>query len=353
MAMALARFADDVDPGESLAPKPSSGNGTTAARMAAALAKTEAAIPPPSSRAAGGGVAVLPPAPRVAAALPAVPDEPPRRVRWPARSDDDFRPPRDRSGALLVVGLAAIAGVVATTLYVSSRRDEHASSRAPAPAERGATVSATEPPVATPPSAALTAPPADQPAAAGPVTAHELDRSSSSAAQPRSEVVSMPPRPASGPVAARVPATPPDSPGTSTSGTSVPAPGPESPLPTTDTAVAPDEEVSIRLRITPRSATVTIGEKPVSGRRVALQRSTQAVPVRVQAPGYVPRTVQLIPDQDQDLAVELVKAAPSQPPPEKPPSSDTEAPADHDSPAEEPTPKQPEPDHAPEDGDDG
>ena len=103
-----------------------------------------------------------------------------------------------------------------------------------------------------------------------------------------------------------------------------------------DAADRPADEVSIRLRITPPSAAVTIDEKPAIGSRVSLERGTRAI---------------------QTLSVELEKAEPSEPPADEPPSPDGESPADPDGPArprgKEPAHEGPDPDRAPDEGDQG
>jgi hypothetical protein len=109
--------------------------------------------------------------------------------------------------------------------------------------------------------------------------------------------------------------------------------------------------VTIRLRVSPRSATVTVDERPVSGRRIELERSTRAVPVRVKAAGYLPEMVLVVPDRDQEVSIQLDKAEPAEPPVSNAPAGEPKEPADPRPPSDDGADRAPPEEAAPGEGD--
>jgi serine/threonine-protein kinase len=66
------------------------------------------------------------------------------------------------------------------------------------------------------------------------------------------------------------------------------------------------DEVTIEFTVVPASATVHDNGEPIEGKTRALPRSDLPVQVRIEADGYLDRTIDLIPNRDKEIPIELV-----------------------------------------------
>jgi serine/threonine-protein kinase len=66
------------------------------------------------------------------------------------------------------------------------------------------------------------------------------------------------------------------------------------------------DEVTIEFTVVPASATVLVNGEPIEGKTKALPRSDLPVQVRIEADGYLDRTIDLIPNRDKEIPIELV-----------------------------------------------
>ena len=78
---------------------------------------------------------------------------------------------------------------------------------------------------------------------------------------------------------------------------------------TADAAPAKPDEVTIDLVIVPSTATVYADDQPLEEKKLTLPRGDTPVKVRIEAEGYVTRTLDLIPNRDRELAVELLRGS--------------------------------------------
>jgi serine/threonine protein kinase len=81
-----------------------------------------------------------------------------------------------------------------------------------------------------------------------------------------------------------------------------------------DAAVEESDDVTIDFAVLPESATVTVDGKLVEDRQLILTRGIAPVRIMIEAPDHEGRTLDVVPDQDQTIAVELVRAPESEPP---------------------------------------
>ena len=73
-----------------------------------------------------------------------------------------------------------------------------------------------------------------------------------------------------------------------------------------DAAPVKPNEVMIDFMIVPGSATVYVDGEPIEGKQRGFPRSETPVQVRIEAAGYLDRTIDLIPDRDKSIPIELV-----------------------------------------------
>ena len=68
------------------------------------------------------------------------------------------------------------------------------------------------------------------------------------------------------------------------------------------------EEVTIWLNIRPNSAAVTWDGKAISFRPIVVEKGTDPVKVGFDAPGYEPKTIKVVPDEEKTIRVRLKRA---------------------------------------------
>jgi hypothetical protein len=119
------------------------------------------------------------------------------------------------------------------------------------------------------------------------------------------------------------------------------SPADAAPLPAApaDAAPAKADEVTIDFVIVPSTATVYADDQPLPDRRLTVPRGDTPVKIRIEADNFATRTLDLIPNRDREVAVELVERS-SRPeelksrPPKKPRRSDDEDDPNAPSPAD-------------------
>ncbi len=99
---------------------------------------------------------------------------------------------------------------------------------------------------------------------------------------------------------------------------------------------AADGKVSIEFLIVPPSARVTIDGKPLRGKRMEVKRGKKGMKVRIEASGYEAQTLTVVPNEDREVLVQLLRepeeepAPPPDPQPDPPPKEEPENPAPSD-----------------------
>ena len=78
------------------------------------------------------------------------------------------------------------------------------------------------------------------------------------------------------------------------------------PQPAADAAPVKADEVMIDFMIVPATATVYVDDEPIEGKSKTFPRSDVPVKVRIEADGYLDRTIDLIPDREKSIPIELV-----------------------------------------------
>ena len=73
-----------------------------------------------------------------------------------------------------------------------------------------------------------------------------------------------------------------------------------------DAAPGKADEVTIEFTVIPATATVHVAGEPIEGKTKAMPRSDLPVQVRIEADGYLDRTIDLIPNRDKEIPIELV-----------------------------------------------
>jgi len=81
------------------------------------------------------------------------------------------------------------------------------------------------------------------------------------------------------------------------------------PVAPADAAPAAPDQVTIDFMIIPSTATVYVGGEPIDGKQHAFPRGETPVQVKIEATGYLDRTIDLIPDRDKGIPIELVPKA--------------------------------------------
>jgi hypothetical protein len=107
-----------------------------------------------------------------------------------------------------------------------------------------------------------------------------------------------------------------------------------------DTSAEESDNVTIDFAVLPESATVTVDGRLVEDRQLILTRGIAPIRIVIEAADHEGRTLDVVPDQDQTIAIELVRAPVSEPPrpprpaaePARPPRPE---PSERPSPAEE------------------
>jgi len=73
-----------------------------------------------------------------------------------------------------------------------------------------------------------------------------------------------------------------------------------------DAAPIKPDEVTIDFMIIPSSAVVYVDGEPIEGKQRSFPRGETPVQVKIEAPGFLERTIDLIPDRDKGIPIELV-----------------------------------------------
>ncbi len=73
-----------------------------------------------------------------------------------------------------------------------------------------------------------------------------------------------------------------------------------------DAAPVKPDEVTIDFMVIPSTATLSVGDQPIEGKQQSFPRGDTPVQVRIEAAGYLDRTIDLIPDRDKGISIELV-----------------------------------------------
>ena len=81
------------------------------------------------------------------------------------------------------------------------------------------------------------------------------------------------------------------------------APAPVAPA---DAAPVVPDQVTIDFMIIPSTATVYVDGEPIDGKQHSFPRGETPVQVKIEASGYLDRTIDLIPDRDKGIPIELV-----------------------------------------------
>jgi serine/threonine-protein kinase len=116
------------------------------------------------------------------------------------------------------------------------------------------------------------------------------------------------------------------------------------PIPVVESAAPPKADspdpntVGLQIEVQPVTARVRINDRQVSPPSVRVPRATDPLSIVVDAEGYLPKTIELVPDGDQRLVVHLVStAAPTLADPPRPPPAFRPRPvSDHPTPVQRP-----------------
>jgi tRNA A-37 threonylcarbamoyl transferase component Bud32 len=75
---------------------------------------------------------------------------------------------------------------------------------------------------------------------------------------------------------------------------------------TADAAAGKADEVTIDFMIIPSDATVYVDGEPIESKQRSFPRSDTAVQIKIEATGYLDRTIDVVPDRDKSIPIELV-----------------------------------------------
>ena len=76
-----------------------------------------------------------------------------------------------------------------------------------------------------------------------------------------------------------------------------------------DAAPVKADEVTIDFMIIPSTAIVYVDGEPIEGKQRSFPRGETPIQIRIEAPGFLDRTIELIPDRDKGIPIELVAKA--------------------------------------------